>query len=106
MQFGGVIYLREITQSRNTSDMFSDLCAHDLAKHVAFATTKWDEVAEKTGRSRQQQLSDMLPNASDLFSFQDTQESAWKIVKSALDKESIDALQLLKQLEKLARRFS
>ncbi|KAH7908655.1 P-loop containing nucleoside triphosphate hydrolase protein [Hygrophoropsis aurantiaca] len=109
MKLAGVIYLHEISQtrmlgtSRKNLLMFRKLCGNDALKNIILATTKWGDVEEDAGVSREEQLKntfwkDMIGHGSRMHQFRDSQESAWQIVDMIAVTEPLDALQIQKEL--------
>ncbi|KAH7905041.1 P-loop containing nucleoside triphosphate hydrolase protein [Hygrophoropsis aurantiaca] len=103
MKLAGVIYLHGISQTRmlGTSlknlSMFRKLCGNDALKNIILATTKWGDIEDEAGLSREEQLrstfwKDMIGHGSRMGQFRDNYESAWKIVDMIATAEPLDAL--------------
>ncbi|KAG0694749.1 P-loop containing nucleoside triphosphate hydrolase protein [Suillus ampliporus] len=91
VKLAGVIYLQEITQKRmrgathKNHVMFTKLCGHLASQNVVLATTKWGQILEETGLRHEEELKSkfwkgMIDHGSKVARFQDTYESAWRIV--------------------------
>ncbi|KAG1904149.1 uncharacterized protein F5891DRAFT_977040 [Suillus fuscotomentosus] len=77
--------------SRKNLDMFRRLCGEDAEKNVILVTTKWSEVREEVGESREQQLKssfwqEMIAHGSQVARFlkPDLPESAWDVLEPIL----------------------
>ena len=102
MKLAGIVYLHEISQDRITGTarknltLFKKLCGEGAVNYVVLATTKWNRLGSKTiGRQREIELRDifwknMLLNGSSMSRFDDTRESAQKIVRDILINRSTD----------------
>jgi hypothetical protein len=65
--------------------MFKELCGKDSFKSIILATTMWDDIDERTGSQREDELKNnywksMIKLGSRLVRFHNTEESAWDIV--------------------------
>ena len=98
----GVIYMHRITDKRITESplvnvaFFRDLCggAGSLPRRTLLTTTMWGNISEDTGRRRQIDLETncwkpMIEGGSSVVRFDNTFESAWRVVQKLL--ESSDA---------------
>ncbi|KAH7918117.1 hypothetical protein BV22DRAFT_1134845 [Leucogyrophana mollusca] len=92
----GIIYLHEITQTRNPSETFRAiqlLCGESVYRNMVLATTKWSNVAEARGKEREGLLcaswKGMLDLGSSMCRFLGTRDSGWDIVLLLLDKQPI-----------------
>jgi len=113
MKIGGVIYLHDISQTRmlgttrKNFDMFRKLCGDGAAASVILGTTKWEEVQKGVGERRETQLietywKDMTAQGSRVQRFENTSDSAWKIVHGILAAlEKSEALQIQNELVNL-----
>ncbi|KAG1862948.1 P-loop containing nucleoside triphosphate hydrolase protein [Suillus tomentosus] len=97
MKLAGILYFHDISQprmfgtSRKNLDMFRRLCGEDAEKNVILVTTKWSEVREEVGESREQQLKssfwqEMIAHGSQVARFlkPDLPESAWDVLEPIL----------------------
>ncbi|KAH7906244.1 P-loop containing nucleoside triphosphate hydrolase protein [Hygrophoropsis aurantiaca] len=109
MKLAGIIYLHEISQTRMLKSarknllMFKKLCGDDACKNIILATTKWGEVEEAAGVSREGQLKntfwkEMIGHGSRMCQFRDNHESAWRIVEMIAVAEPLEALRIQKEL--------
>jgi hypothetical protein len=97
-KFAGIIYLYDITRNRipfippKNISLFNDLCGRsDAAKKVILVTTRWHGVQEREGQRREVELSrkywkQMMQQGSSVVRFEDSRDSAWKIVISIIGK--------------------
>lgn len=101
----GIIYLHRISDNRmagslvDTLGLFSKLCGMSVMGNVIIATSMWDEVNEKRGPQREQELiesffKDMVANGCAVKRFEKTRESAWAIVDIILGKKPCHTLTL------------
>ena len=104
----GVIYLHRITDNKyagssvKTLEIFKKICGEVALKNVLLVTTRWNEVAEEKGASREQQLRDdfwayMLSHGSTMARFYGNRESAIGIVSQLVSRQSI-LLELQREL--------
>jgi len=86
-----IIYVHSISDARMTGshlknlELFASLCGHKAMPHVIFATTKWSHVSPEDGASREEELKrefwkDMLNSGCSTKRFENTYESAWRII--------------------------
>ncbi|KAF8998790.1 hypothetical protein BDQ17DRAFT_1328590 [Cyathus striatus] len=110
MKLAGVIYLHRIWStpmigtSRTNLQIFRKLWGVDNNSSVVLGTTRWSEVTESAGISRLEKLkkslwSDLIQGGSEIFKFDDTQQSAWKMVSHLLQKGHINPVVLRIQEE-------
>lgn len=96
----GVIYLHRITDIRyagssvKTLEIFKKICGKVALKNVLLVSTRWNEVDEALGASREQQLRDnfwayMLSNGSTMARFYGNRESAVGIASQLMSRQSI-----------------
>ncbi|KAH7925407.1 hypothetical protein BV22DRAFT_1129069 [Leucogyrophana mollusca] len=92
----GIIYLHEITQTRNPSETLNAiqlLCGKPAYRNMVLATTKWSNIAEARGKEREGLLyaswKGMLDLGSSMCRFLGTRDSGWNIVRLLLDKQPI-----------------
>ena len=106
----GVIYLHRITDVRYQGSslkalrIFDKICGQLALKNVLLVTTRWNEVDEAVGASREKQLRDgfwayMLSNDSTMMRFHGTKESAMVIASVLMSKQTI-VLDLQRELVK------
>lgn len=104
----GVIYLHRITDIRyagssvKTLEIFKKICGDMALKNVVLVSTRWNEVDEATGASREQQLRDdfwayMLGHGSTLARFDGSRDSAIGIASQLVSRQSI-VLELQREL--------
>ncbi|KAH7908654.1 P-loop containing nucleoside triphosphate hydrolase protein [Hygrophoropsis aurantiaca] len=100
----GIIYLHEISQSRNNADGQTDamnpvkLSNHVIAGRIVLATTKWKTLRDQTvGDRRQEELASqwqgMLDHGSKAVRFADSHQSAWDIIDCLSNNVPNDAIQ-------------
>jgi len=68
-------------------EMFATLCGQEAMPNVIIATTMWSEVQKAKGERREQELKrdfwkDMVADGCRTERFEDTYESAWRIIGS------------------------
>lgn len=104
----GVIYLHRITDIRyagssvKTLEIFKKICGKVALKNVLLVSTRWNEVDEALGASRERQLRDnfwayMLGNGSTMARFYGNRESAIGIASQLMSGQSI-VLELQREL--------
>ena len=104
----GVIYLHRITDIRyagssvKTLEIFKKICGEVALRNVLLVSTRWNEVDEALGASREQQLRDnfwayMLSNGSTMARFYSNRESAIGIASQLMSRQSI-VLELQREL--------
>ena len=104
----GVIYLHRITDIRyagssvKTLEIFKKICGKVALKNVLLVSTRWNEVDEALGASREQQLRDkfwayMLGNGSTMTRFYGNRESAMGIASQLMSRQNI-VLELQREL--------
>jgi hypothetical protein len=77
--------------------VFVDMCGQKAMPHVTLATTMWDLVEEQVGNTREQQLKkdfwkDMVADGCRTERFDNTHDSAWRIVDSLAQKNRAPVL--------------
>ncbi|KAL4076364.1 P-loop containing nucleoside triphosphate hydrolase protein [Scleroderma citrinum] len=93
VKLSGLLYLHRISDNRvagtplRNLNMFKELCGEDNFKNVILVTTMWDEVEEDVGLQREEELRNtfwqwMIKLGSSSHRFNDTEESARKIINS------------------------
>ncbi|KAL8668800.1 MAG: hypothetical protein Q9168_006581 [Polycauliona sp. 1 TL-2023] len=96
----GVIYLHRITDVRyqgsavKTLNIFKKICGKMALKNVLLVTTRWSEVDESIGASREKELREsfwayMLGNGSTMTRFYGNRDSATAIASQIISKRSI-----------------
>ncbi|KAI6033493.1 hypothetical protein BKA83DRAFT_4032238, partial [Pisolithus microcarpus] len=110
IKLNGMLYFHPISDhairermSRNYN-IFKELCGKDNCKNVIFVTTMWDNVSEEVGSEREQDLQSdfwraMIGLGSTTHRFEDTTESAWKIINSLCDSRTAERRPLQIQRE-------
>ena len=104
----GVIYLHRITDVRyagssiKTLEIFKKICGKIALKNVVLVSTRWNEVDEATGATREQQLRDdfwayMLGHGSTLARFYGNRDSAIGIASQLVSRQTI-VLELQREL--------
>lgn len=104
----GVIYLHRITDIRyqgsslKALNIFKKICGQLALKNVLLVTTRWNELEEPVGASREKQLRDdfwayMLSNGSTMTRFHGTRDSAMVIASELMSKQTI-VLELQREL--------
>ena len=104
----GVIYLHRITDVRyqgsslKALNIFKKVCGQLALKNVLLVTTRWNEVDETIGASREKQLREdfwayMLSNGSTMKRFHGTKDSAMVIASELVSKQAI-VLELQREL--------
>jgi hypothetical protein len=74
--------------------LFAALCGQHALPNVILVTTMWSEVREETGICREGELKaifwkDMVAGGCRTARFENTYESAWRIVNSAVKKDGL-----------------
>lgn len=96
----GIVYLHRITDIRyqgssvKTLNIFQKICGPLALSNVMLVTTRWNEVEESLGASREQQLRDqfwayMLEKGSTMARFHADRDSAISIASQLVSRESI-----------------
>ncbi|KAI0118626.1 P-loop containing nucleoside triphosphate hydrolase protein [Nemania sp. FL0031] len=96
----GIIYIHRITDNRYTGsavktfEVFKRICGERAMENVILVTSRWNEVEESTGASREHELRDsfwayMLGRGSSLSRYHGDRESAWAIASQLLLKEAV-----------------
>ena len=104
----GVIYLHRITDVRyqgsslKALNIFKKICGQLALKNVLLVTTRWNEVDEAVGASREKQLREdfwayMLSKGSTMTRFHGTKDSAMVIASALMSKQTI-VLELQREL--------
>lgn len=73
-------------------EMFATLCGHKAMPSVIIATTMWGEVRKENGERREQELKrdfwkGMVADGCRTERFEDTYESAWRIIGNLAEKD-------------------
>jgi len=98
-----IIYVHAISSSRMTGSMlknlelFASLCGQKAMPNVILTTTKWEYVSLTTGTNREEELrsefwKDMLNSGCRTERFQNTYDSAWRIIDSLVEKDRAPVL--------------
>ena len=104
----GVIYLHRITDVRyqgssvKTLNIFKKICGDLALKNVLLVTTRWNEVDEAVGASREKELREsfwayMLSKESTMTRFYGTRDSATAIASQLMSKSGI-VLEIQKEM--------
>jgi hypothetical protein len=99
VHLAAIIYLHRISDNRmtgsllNSLNLFVNLCGQKAMPNVILVTTMWSEVREATAIRREDELrkgfwKDLVAAGCRIERFEDTHESAWRIVRDALQKSS------------------
>jgi len=117
IQLSGILYLHRITDNRvpnsflRNIELLRRLCGDDAFSNIRFVTTNWDLLTDQgEGEREEEELCGMYWNhfiegGSQVFRFQNTHSSAWKIINSLpmegkatlIQKEMVDQLKPLSQ---------
>ena len=98
----GIIYLWDISQTRNTARHIIDIfCTPKPPRNVITATTKWSESSNSDEGGRDVEVCRYL-ETDQLPQFMNTQESAWNIIDRVLQREPFD----MERLRELLQRMS
>jgi hypothetical protein len=112
VRLSGIVYLQRITDPRMTHGgrgnliIFRALCGDDPLRKVVLATTFWSEMVNKERaleheeelRTNPDYWGDMLSKKATMTRFDDTQESALKILRSLLVKEEKISLKIQQEM--------
>ena len=104
----GIIYLHRISDVRmggssvKTLNIFKKICGKDALTNVLLVTTRWNEVEETLGASREQELREdfwsyMLSHGSTMARFRGDRDSAFVLAAQLVSQRSI-VLDLQKEL--------
>ncbi|KAF9004248.1 P-loop containing nucleoside triphosphate hydrolase protein [Cyathus striatus] len=110
MKLAGAIYLHNISVNRmlgatsKNLELFRKMIGKDALSSVILGTTKWSEVSEKVGNARQKLLKDkmwweMIKNGSEVFRFDNTEESASIMINHCVLKSNLNHNVFLLQKE-------
>ena len=77
--------------------MFTSLCGKNAMPNVVIATTMWGKVSKEEGGEREEELKsdfwkDMLANGCRTERFENTYESAWRIIDRLVQKDPTQVL--------------
>jgi len=77
----------------NNLRMFTSLCGQKAMPNAVLVTTMWSEVSKATGRQREEELrrdfwKDLVAVGCGIERFEDTRESAWRIIGNIVEKNS------------------
>ena len=100
MELRGVICLHRITDVRyggssvKTFKILKEICRQDALKNVLLVTTRWNDVEESLGATREQQLRTdfwayMLHHGSNMTRFNGNRESASSLASQLINKDTI-----------------
>jgi hypothetical protein len=109
VQLKGVIYLHRITDIRysrsaiKTFEIFKKICGDKPLKNVLLVTSRWSDVDQGTGSSRERQLKEkfwayMLGRGSNMSRFHGDRDSAIGLVSQLISKDPV-VLELQEQLK-------
>ena len=98
MKLAGVIYLYEISQTRDAHNCKPLRMFRGSVGNIVVATTKWGKPAKDVECRREDQLSSKWK--LNLDRFDNSAESAWRIVDLILKNKPNDSLELLDSLIK------
>jgi hypothetical protein len=91
-------------------DTFIELCGDEVMTNVVIATTKWDQIGEKEGDAREEQLKTFWANepgdGSVTARYTHTDGSARDIVNLILSKEPLHAFQIQWELVEQRKTLS
>ncbi|CAA7266768.1 unnamed protein product [Cyclocybe aegerita] len=91
----GILYLQSIAAVRMEGGLsvmlktsFRDICGSDSLENVGLVTTMWDQTPDHEANKRQEELrlfwSQSIHESSLVYRFNNTNESAWKIISQQL----------------------
>lgn len=100
VQLKGIIYLQRITDikmsghSMKALKIFQEICGETALTNVLLVTTRWNEIEESLGASRERELREdfwafMLAKGSKLVRFHDSRHSAISLASHLLVAESV-----------------
>lgn len=100
VQLKGIIYLQRITDIRmngssmKTLQIFQRICGETALANVLLVTTRWNEIEESLGASRERELRDnfwafMIAKGSKLGRFHGSRQSAISLASHLLVEESV-----------------
>jgi hypothetical protein len=94
-----IIYLHRISiwQDSNNLRVLASLCGKKAMSNVIIATTMWNRVKEEIGARWEQQLQrefwkDMVADGCQIERFENSYDSAWRVVNSSAEKEKVALL--------------
>lgn len=110
IELAGIIYLHRISDNRMTGSLlttietFKALCDMKLMPNVVIATTMWGECKQAKAEKREEELKatflkDMVDSGCALRRFEDTVESAWKLVSHIMRKDSSGSPVIVKEMD-------
>jgi hypothetical protein len=95
IKLAGILYFHRISDNRMAGTplknlrMFEKLCGKNALQNIILTTTMWDEVDERMGSLRENELKAkywkaMIDQGSKTVRYHNTQESAWEIIDQFL----------------------
>jgi len=98
-----IIYLHKIDDNRMTGSLlkhlqtFANLCGQTTMPNVVIVTTMWGRVTEEEGARREAELKkefwkDMVADGCKTERFENTYDSAWRVIDSHAGKDVVPAL--------------
>ena len=116
VQLKGIVYMQRITDIRMTGSsmktfqIFQKICGETALKNVLLITSRWGEVEESLGASRERELRDefwayMLGKGSRMSRFHGDRQSAITLVGQVLVQDSV-VLELQRELVDNGKRLN
>ena len=112
-KLAGIVYLHDISLTRmlgstlKNLDVFQKLCGEDVLRRVVICTTKWSDVYEEEGKRRIEQLQEIYwkEMGSAVCKFEESQKSAWDVIKPIIEENQIDKMGPLQIQEELVKEM-
>jgi len=117
-KFGGIIYLHDITQDRAAFGPFwpiGHLPSPEPVDHVLLTTTKWDKLKtaeelevgpQRLSELEREQWQRLIRGGATLCRFENTQDSAWKVVDTLLNIEPLDLEILRRDFDRIQKTMA
>jgi len=104
-----IIYLHKISDNRMTGSLMKNLqtlvslCGQKAMPNIVIATTMWGKVSKEEGTEREDELKrefwrEMVANGCRTERFENTYDSAWRIINISLQKDSGANLLIQKEM--------
>jgi hypothetical protein len=111
IKLAGIVYLHRISDNRmsgaalNNLRTFANICGRDAMRGAIFVTTMWGDVKEEVGLRREVELKDIIrKDVMDIQCrmerFTNTSESAWRIIKMAMENSQSGSLLIQQEMGK------
>jgi hypothetical protein len=106
-KFGGIVFLRDISQCRRDQKLIAKALmkslSHKISRNFVFVTTHWVNPETKVLEDRERQLQEAwretVPECQ-MARFMNTPESAWRVVENLLDRPPVKMFDIQKKLDK------